>query len=66
MEHLFRQFQRPFPWQYWQVADSRSIFNIIDGKMDRTRHHDAVEDAIAQANALHVALRKIGWTGEKL
>lgn len=66
MEDLLRAVKRPFPWQYWQVCDSRTILNFIDGKIDRTKHHDAVEDAIAQANAIHVALTKIRWNGEKL
>ena len=39
---------------------------IVDGELDRTKHHDAVEDAIAQAEGVQRALRKIGWTGTKL
>lgn len=66
IEDLYRSIKRPLPWQYWQICDSRTLFNFIDGNLDRTKHHDAVEDAIAQANAVHYALRKIGWSGKKL
>ena len=66
MEHLYTSIQKPYTWQYWQVRDSRTLFDFVDGNMDRTKHHDAVEDAIAQAEAVQRALRKIGWNGTKL
>lgn len=66
MEHLYTSIGKPYAWQYWQVRDSRTLFDFIDGNLDRTKHHDAVEDAIAQAEAVQRALRKINWTGTKL
>jgi 3' exoribonuclease, RNase T-like len=66
MEHLYTSLNRPYAWQYWQVRDSRTLFDFIDGNLDRTKHHDAVEDAISQAEGVQRALRKIGWVGEKL
>lgn len=66
MEHLYTSIGKPYAWQYWQVRDSRTLFDFVDGNMDRTKHHDAVEDAIAQAEAVQRALRKIGWMGTKL
>lgn len=66
MEHLYTALERPYAWQYWQVRDSRTLFDFIDGNLDRTKHHDAVEDAIAQAEGVQRALRKIGWTGTKI
>lgn len=66
MEHLYTSLNRPYAWQYWQVRDSRTLFDFVDGQLDRTKHHDAVEDAIAQAEGVQRALRKIGWNGSKL
>ena len=66
MEHLYTSLNRPFTWQYWQVRDSRTLFDFIDGQLDRTKHHDAVEDAIEQAKGVQRALRKIGWAGSRL
>jgi hypothetical protein len=66
MEHLYTSIGKPYAWQYWQVRDSRTLFDFVDGNLDRTKHHDAVEDAIAQAEAVQRALRKIGWNGTKL
>jgi len=34
--------------------------------MDRSKHHDAMQDALEQARAVQRALKKIGWRGEKL
>lgn len=66
MEHLFRQLEKPCPWNYWQVRDSRTLFDFVDGELDRSKHHDAFEDAVAQANGVCRALKKIGWHGQKL
>jgi hypothetical protein len=66
IEHLYTSINKPYAWQYWQVRDSRTLFDFVDGQLDRTKHHDAVEDAIAQAEAVQRALRKIGWNGTKI
>ncbi len=66
MEDLYRMLGRPPAWNYWQVRDSRTLFDFIDGKMDRSKHHDAMEDAKEQALAVQRALKKIKWNGTKL
>jgi hypothetical protein len=66
MEDLYRMVGRTPPWNYWQIRDSRTLFDFVDGKMDRSKHHDAMEDALEQARAVQRALHKIGWHGEKL
>ena len=66
MENLLTSLKRPFPWQYWAVRDSRTLFDFVDGELDRSKHHDAMEDAKSQARGVQVALKKIGWTGTKI
>ena len=66
VEDLYRMVGRTPPWNYWQIRDSRTLFDFVDGKMDRSKHHDAMEDALEQARAVQRALKKIGWQGEKL
>lgn len=66
MENLYTSLQKPYAWQYWQVRDSRTLFDFVDGNLDRTKHHDAVEDAIEQAKGVQRSLRKIGWNGTRL
>lgn len=66
MEDLYRMVGRPIPWNYWQVRDSRTLFDFIDGDLDRSKHHDAMEDAKEQARGVQRALKKIRWQGTKL
>jgi hypothetical protein len=66
VEDLYRMVGRTPPWNYWQIRDSRTLFDFVDGKMDRSKHHDAMEDALEQARAVQRALKTIGWCGEKL
>lgn len=66
MEDLYRSISKPIPWNYWQVRDSRTLFDFIDGNLDRSKHHDAMEDAKEQAMGVQRALHKIKWTGMKL
>jgi len=66
MEHMLSGLKRPYPWQYWAVRDSRTLFDFVDGELDRSKHHDAMEDAKSQARGVQVALKKIGWTGTKI
>ena len=66
MEDLYRMVDKTPPWNYWQVRDSRTLFDFIDGNMDRSKHHDAMEDAKEQALAVQRALKKIKWNGTKI
>lgn len=66
MENLYRMVGRTPPWAYFHIRDSRTLFDFIDGKMDRSKHHDALQDALEQARAVQRALAKISWRGEKL
>lgn len=66
MEDLYRMIGRTTPWNYWQIRDSRTLFDFIDGNIDRSKHHDALEDAREQARAVQRSLKKIGWQGTRL
>lgn len=66
MEDLYRMVGRTPPWNYWQIRDSRTLFDFVNGQMDRSKHHDAMQDALEQARAVQRALKKIGWRGERL
>jgi len=62
IEDLYRMVGRTPPWNYWQIRDSRTLFDFVDGNLDRSKHHDAMEDALEQARAVQRALHKIGWS----
>jgi len=56
LENIFRQYNMHYPWQYWQISDSRTLFKSL--KYDprkqlrddsNSAHHNALDDAIIQA-----------------
>jgi hypothetical protein len=50
LEDLYRQIQKPVPWQYWQIRDTRTIFDLgWDPDMPQASKHDALQDSIRQA-----------------
>jgi hypothetical protein len=49
-EHVFRKIGKAIPWQFWQVRDVRTIFDIgIDPKRPPVTAHHALQDAWNQA-----------------
>jgi hypothetical protein len=49
-EHVFRKIGKAVPWQFWQVRDVRTIFDIgIDPKRPPVTAHHALQDAWNQA-----------------
>ena len=60
LENLYNSLDISPPWQYWQVRDSRTLFDYVDGSLDKTINlHNALEDAAQQALAVQRALSKI-------
>ena len=50
LEDIYRQLGRTFPWRYWQLRDTRTLFDLgIDPKMPQDSKHDALADAKRQA-----------------
>lgn len=47
------------PWKYWAVRDTRTLYDLAGMKVDRCKgvHHNALDDAKAQAEAAVAALR---------
>lgn len=49
-EHLFRKMGKAIPWQFWEVRDTRTLFDLgIDPKRPPVLKHHALEDAWNQA-----------------
>lgn len=49
-EHLFRKIKKAIPWQFWQVRDTRTLFDLgIDPSRPPVLKHHALEDAWNQA-----------------
>ena len=50
LEDLYRQIEKPVPWQYWQIRDTRTMFDLgWDPDMPQASKHDALQDAIRQS-----------------
>jgi len=50
LEHIFRKVGKAIPWQFWEVRDTRTLFDIgIDPKRPPVLKHHALEDAWNQA-----------------
>lgn len=49
-EHIFRKIGKAIPWQFWQIRDVRTIFDIgINPQRPPVLKHHALEDAWNQA-----------------
>jgi exodeoxyribonuclease VIII len=50
LENIYRQLNKPLPWNYWQLRDTRTLFDLgQDPEMPQGSKHDALQDAIRQA-----------------
>jgi hypothetical protein len=50
LENIYRQLNKPLPWNYWQIRDTRTLFDLgFDPDMPKGGKHDALQDAIRQA-----------------
>jgi len=50
LENIYRQLGKPLPWNYWQLRDTRTLFDLgYDPDMPQGSKHDALQDAIRQS-----------------
>jgi DNA polymerase III epsilon subunit-like protein len=66
LEDYFRMLNRPIPWQFWQVRDSRTLFSAMKNgdprKGMQTDLHNALADAYYQAKSVQMAYKELGIT----
>ena len=63
-EHLFRKVNRAIPWQYYNVRDTRTLFDLgITPDMPEVTAHDALADALNQTIAVQGIFRKLKELG---
>ena len=61
--NLYAQLGQPVPWNYWQIRDSRTLFNMLpkdprkDVQMDL---HNALADCYFQAKSVQKAYKNFG------
>ena len=60
LEDIYRQLNKPLSWNFWQLRDTRTLFDLgFDANMPKDSKHDALQDAIRQAIGVQNVYRKI-------
>jgi len=60
LENIYRQLNKPLPWNYWQLKDTRTLFDLgQDPEMPQGSKHDALQDAIRQSVGVQNIYRKL-------
>jgi hypothetical protein len=67
LENLYRQLSKPCPWQFWQIRDSRTLLSTHGDPREKNKAglHNALEDAVSQAEAVHHVFNECGITGKR-
>lgn len=61
MESACRQHNIHWPWQFWQVRDARTIYNMVpDHNMPKNSAHHALHDCLNQIVRLNDCFNKMG------
>lgn len=58
LEHAYRSVGRAYPWNYWQVRDSRTLLDLVSVPRLPV-NHDALEDCWGQVLAVQQALHAL-------
>lgn len=60
LENIYRQLNKPLPWNYWQLRDTRTLFDLgWDPEMPKGNKHDALQDAIRQSVGVQNIYRRL-------
>lgn len=65
IEDLCRQNNKPYPWAFWNVRDSRTLFGIMPKdprKQFKFDAHNALEDCKVQAQCVQYTLKELNLT----
>ena len=58
--HLFRKIGKAVPWSFWEVRDTRTLFDLgIDPQRPPVLKHHALEDAWNQAVGVQNVFKKL-------
>jgi exodeoxyribonuclease VIII len=62
LENLYRMLNKPLPWAYWQIRDSRTLFDLGDDsiKKGNASAHNALADSYFQAKSVQTIYKNLG------
>lgn len=61
LEHLYSKLKKTVPWQYWEIRDARTLFDLADPNMPSALLHNALEDARRQAIGVRNIYKKLNY-----
>ena len=59
LEHAYKSYNKPLPWKYYQVRDSRTVFSLWPEQPIPVTSHHALEDCRRQIGMLQTTLRHL-------
>jgi DNA polymerase III epsilon subunit-like protein len=60
LEHYFRKVNKSPPWNFWEVRDTRTLFDLgFDPEMPQADKHHALADARRQAMGVQTMFKKL-------
>jgi hypothetical protein len=63
LENLYRQLQKPAPWPYYAIRDSRTLLKALgDTRQPSAMLHNALADCVSQAQAIQSAVKRYNLT----
>ena len=57
LEHAYKSYNKPIPWQFYAVRDSRTVFGLWPGLPKPPTSHHALEDCRRQIGLLQETLK---------
>jgi len=63
LENLYQQLNKPIPWNFWQIRDSRTLFSLLKKdprKAIQQEAHNALADCYYQALSVQTAYKELG------
>jgi hypothetical protein len=62
LEHAYKSYGKPIPWQFYAVRDSRTVFALWPGLPKPPTSHHALEDCRRQIELLQITLKHLNVT----
>ena len=59
LEDAYKSYNKPLPWQFYKVRDSRTVFSLYPGLPKPPTTHHALEDCRRQIDMLQLTLRHL-------
>ena len=59
LEHAYKSYNKPLPWKYYQVRDSRTVFSLWPEQPIPPTSHHALEDCRRQIGMLQTTLEHL-------